>query len=93
MDFYRFSTTKWTICSLCFNKCRHFLIFFKKFNYTTGPWENYAFKEYQKFLAKLDGTSMTIINCRFVYVHHDSSSDELTSNSNTLGFGNRRREM
>ena len=66
----------------------------EKFNYTTGPWENYdAEKTSKKFLAKIDWNINDNNKFSIRYVHHDSSSDELTSNSNTLGFGNRRTNV
>ncbi|MFV8331657.1 carboxypeptidase regulatory-like domain-containing protein [Flavobacterium sp. GSP14] len=66
----------------------------EKFNYTTGPWENYdAERISKKFLAKIDWNINDNNKFSIRYVHHDSSSDELTSNSNTLGFGNRRTNV
>ncbi len=65
-----------------------------KFNYTTGPWENYnAERVSKKFLAKIDWNINDDNKFSIRYVHHDSSSDELTSNSNSLGFGNRRTNV
>ncbi|MGO4905417.1 carboxypeptidase regulatory-like domain-containing protein [Flavobacterium sp. W20_MBD1_R3] len=62
-----------------------------KFNYTTGPWENYDSERIsKKFLARLDWNINDNHQLTARYVFHDSSSDELTSNSNSLGFGNRR---
>nr|WP_309756833.1 carboxypeptidase regulatory-like domain-containing protein [Flavobacterium sp.] len=66
----------------------------EKFNYATGPWENYdAERISKKFLAKIDWNINDNNKFSIRYVHHDSSSDELTSNSNTLGFGNRRTNV
>jgi hypothetical protein len=66
----------------------------EKFNYTTGPWENYdAERISKKFLAKIDWNINDNNKFSIRYVHHDSSSDELTSNSNSLGFGNRRTNV
>lgn len=63
----------------------------EKFNYTTGPWENYDSERIsKKFLARLDWNINNNHQLTARYVFHDSSSDELTSNSNSLGFGNRR---
>lgn len=65
-----------------------------KFNYTTGPWENYDAKRVStKYLAKIDWNINDNNKFSIRYVHHDSSSDELTSNSNSLGFGNRRTNV
>jgi hypothetical protein len=65
-----------------------------KFNYTTGPWENFdAAKISKKFLAKIDWNINDNNKFSVRYVHHDSSSDELTSNSSSLGFGNRRTNV
>jgi hypothetical protein len=62
-----------------------------KFNYTTGPWENYdAERISKKFLARVDWNINDNHQLTARYVFHDSNSDELTSNSNSLGFGNRR---
>ena len=66
----------------------------EKFNYKTGPWENYdAERLSKKFLAKIDWNINDNNKFSIRYVHHDSSSDELTSNSNSLGFGNRRTNV
>lgn len=63
----------------------------EKFNYTTGPWENYDSKSISaKFLVKLDWNINDNNKFSIRYVYHDSESDVLTSNSQTLGFGNRR---
>ena len=61
------------------------------FNYTTGPWENYDNKiKSRKFLVKLDWNINDNNKFSARYLQHDSEADELTSNSNSLGFGNRR---
>lgn len=61
------------------------------YNYTTGPWENYDNKlASTKFLIKLDWNINDNNKFSVRYLQHDSESDELTSNSNSLGFGNRR---
>jgi len=63
----------------------------EKYNYTTGPWENYdSVLESKKFLARLDWNINENHSVTARYVFHNSSSDVLTSNSNSLGFGNRR---
>lgn len=65
-----------------------------KFNYTTGPWENYDAKRGSvKYLARIDYNINDNHKLSARYVHHDSSQDELTSNSNSLGFGNRRTNI
>jgi hypothetical protein len=65
-----------------------------KFGYTTGPWENYdAERVSKKFLAKIDWNINDDNKFSVRYVHHDSSSDELTSNSSSLGFGSRRTNV
>lgn len=62
-----------------------------KFGYETGPWENYnAAKVSKKFLTRLDWNINDNHKFTARYVFHNSSSDELISNSNSLGFGNRR---
>ena len=66
----------------------------QKFNYTTGPWENYdSQKLSKKFLVRLDWNINDNNKLSVRYVHHDSSADQLTSNSNSLGFGNRRTNV
>jgi len=61
-----------------------------KFNYTTGPWERFDSKrESKKFLGRVDWNINDDHKLSVRYVHHDSSSDQLVSNSNSLGFGNR----
>jgi Carboxypeptidase regulatory-like domain len=62
-----------------------------KFDYTTGPWENYdAAKVSKKFLTRIDWNINDNHKLTARYVFHNSNSDELISNSNSLGFGSRR---
>lgn len=62
-----------------------------KFNYVTGPWENYdADNVSKKFLARLDWNINDNHQLTARYVFHDSNADNLTSNSNSAGNGNRR---
>ena len=64
------------------------------FGYETGPFENYdAVKESKKFLARIDWNINDNHKLTARYVHHDSGSDELISNSNSAGFGNRRTNV
>ncbi len=66
-------------------------ILLKKYNYVTGPWEGFdAKKASKKFLARLDWNVNENNKLSLRYVHHDSSSDELVSNSNSAGNGDRR---
>ncbi len=61
-----------------------------KFGYTTGPWEDYDSPiASKKFLARIDWNINEKNKFTLRYVHHDSSSDQLISNSYSLGFGNR----
>lgn len=61
------------------------------FNYTTGPWENFnAERDSKKFLIKLDWNVNDNNKFSIRYVQHDSFSEEMTSNSGSLGLGNRR---
>jgi len=61
-----------------------------KFGYDTGAWENYdSSKESKKFLTRIDWNINDNHKLTARYVFHNSSSDQLTSNSNSLGFGNR----
>jgi hypothetical protein len=65
-----------------------------KFNYTTGPWENFDSKrESMKFLGRIDWNINDNNKLNVRYVHHDSSSDVPVSNSNTIGFGNRTQRI
>lgn len=66
----------------------------EKFNYTTGPWENFDSKrESKKFLGRIDWNINDDHKLNIRYVHHDSSSDVPVSNSNSLGFGNRTQRV
>ncbi len=59
--------------------------------YQTGPFEGFdAKRESKKFLTRLDWNINDNHKLTTRFVFHNSSSDELTSNSNSLGFGNRR---
>jgi hypothetical protein len=61
-----------------------------KFNYTTGPWENYdSKKDSRKFLGKIDWNINDNHKFSIRYVHSDSSSDQGISTSPSLGNGNR----
>ncbi len=61
-----------------------------KFGYTTGPWEGFdSQKDSKKFIAKIDWNINDNNKLSLRYVHHDSNSDELISNSGSAGFGNR----
>ncbi len=65
-----------------------------KFNYATGPWENFDSKrESIKFLGRIDWNINDNHKLNIRYVHHDSSSDVPVSNSNSLGFGNRTQRV
>ena len=62
-----------------------------KFGYVTGPWENFdALSESTKFLTRLDWNVNDNHKVSLRYVQHNSSSDELISNSASAGLGNRR---
>jgi hypothetical protein len=64
------------------------------FGYETGAFENFdAVKESKKFLARIDWNINDNHKLTARYVHHDSGSDELISNSNSAGFGNRRTNV
>lgn len=64
------------------------------FGYETGAFENFdAIKESKKFLARIDWNINDNHKLTARYVHHDSGSDELISNSNSAGFGNRRTNV
>jgi hypothetical protein len=65
-----------------------------KFNYTTGPWENFdSQRESIKFLGRIDWNINDNHKLNVRYVHHDSSSDVPVSNSNSIGFGNRTQRI
>ncbi|MBF2707388.1 TonB-dependent receptor [Flavobacterium soyangense] len=61
----------------------------QKLNYTTGPWENYdAVNTSRKYLVRLDWNINDNNKLSVRYVHHDSSADQVISNSyvgNSLG--------
>ena len=62
-----------------------------KFNYTTGPWENFSSgSTSKKFLMKLDWNINDNNKMSVRYVHHDSEADQMVSNSFSAGAGNRR---
>ena len=64
------------------------------FGYDTGAFENFdAVKQSKKFLARIDWNINDNHKLTARYVHHDSGSDELISNSNSAGFGNRRTNV
>jgi hypothetical protein len=61
-----------------------------KFGYQTGPWENFdAVSASTKFLARIDWNINDNNKVSLRYVQHDSSADQLVSNSNSAGLGNR----
>ena len=62
-----------------------------KYRYATGPYENYDNKtESDKFLVRLDWNVNDQNKLTLRYTHHNSISDQLISNSNSVGAGNRR---
>jgi hypothetical protein len=62
-----------------------------KYRYETGPYENYDNKtESDKFLVRLDWNVNDANRLTLRYTHHNSVSDQLVSNSNSAGAGNRR---
>jgi hypothetical protein len=62
-----------------------------KFNYTTGPWENFDSENVsKKFLARLDWNINDKNQLTARYVFHNSNADNLISNSRSAGNGNRR---
>ncbi len=63
----------------------------QKFNYTTGPWENFnSATTSKKFLMKMDWNINDNNKMSVRYVHHDSEADQMTSNSSSAGNGSRR---
>jgi hypothetical protein len=61
------------------------------FNYETGPYENYSFETPAKrYLAKVDYNLNERNKVSVRYNHLDSKTDQLASNSSSLGFGTRR---
>ncbi len=65
-----------------------------KFGYKTGPWENYDSKNVSdKFLAKIDWNINDNNKLSVRYIYHDSESDQLISNSNSAGNGNRTNQQ
>ena len=61
------------------------------YGYVTGPYQNFdSQKASKKFLVRLDWNVNDNNKLSLRYVQHDSNSDIPISNSNSLGFGNRR---
>ncbi len=64
------------------------------FNYATGPYQGYDFKvPSTRFLTRLDYNVNDRNKLSLRYNLLNSSSDILVSNSNSLGFGNRRSSL
>jgi hypothetical protein len=64
---------------------------YDNYRYVTGPYENYDNKtESDKFLIRLDYNVNDKNKLTLRYTHHNSVSDQLVSNSNSAGAGNRR---
>jgi hypothetical protein len=62
-----------------------------KFNYETGPYQGYDFAvPAKRFLVKTDYNINDRNKLVFRYNHLNSSTDQLVSDSSSLGFGNRR---
>jgi hypothetical protein len=65
-----------------------------KFNYDTGPWQGYDHETpAMRFIAKFDYNLDEQNKLSLRYVHLDSDTDVLVSNSSSLGFGNRRTRI
>lgn len=65
-----------------------------KFGYVTGPWEGFDSKsDSKKFLGRIDWNINDNHKLTLRYVHHDSESDFLISNSSSAGAGNRRTQF
>ena len=63
----------------------------QKFNYQTGPYTGYSTATPStRFLARADYNISDAHKLNVRYVLLNSSADQLASNSNSLGFGNRR---
>lgn len=63
----------------------------QKYRYKTGPYENYDNEtKSDKFLVRLDWNVNDKNKLTLRYTHHNSLSDQLISNSNSAGAGNRR---
>ena len=64
---------------------------YDSYGYVTGPYEDYDNKmESDKFLVRLDWNVNDKNKFTLRYTHHNSLSDQLVSNSNSAGAGNRR---
>jgi hypothetical protein len=65
-----------------------------KFDYDTGPYQGYDFSTPAKrFLAKADYNLNNSNKLSFRYNHLNSSTDQLVSDSSSLGFGSRRTRL
>jgi hypothetical protein len=61
------------------------------FNYETGPFQDYSFETpARRYLAKVDYNLNEQNKVSVRYNHLDSKTDQLLSNSSSLGFGTRR---
>lgn len=66
----------------------------QRFNYTTGPYEGFDNQvTADKILAKIDWNINDNHKLSIRYSYLNSGSDQLISNSNSLGFGNRRTNI
>jgi hypothetical protein len=66
----------------------------EKYNYVTGPYENFNnATTSEKFLARLDYNLNLKNKLSLRYIHHDSQSDQLISDSRSLGAGDRRTRI
>ncbi|AWG21707.1 oar protein [Flavobacterium faecale] len=67
---------------------------FDNFGYVTGPYQGYdANSTSTKYLARIDWNINDNNKLNVRYVHHDSESDQLVSNSTSAGAGNRRTNV
>lgn len=86
------SGTKTRVLKSDLDSLRDFLQ--NKFNYATGPYEAYNNEtKSDKFLVRLDYNVNTDHKLTLRYTHHNSTADQLISNSNSLGAGNRRTSV
>lgn len=66
----------------------------EKYRYETGPYENFDNEtKSDKFLARIDWNVNDKNKLTLRYTHHNSLADQLISNSQSLGRGNRRTNV
>ncbi len=86
------SGTKTRVLKSDLDSLSNFLL--QKYNYAAGPYEAFNNEtKSDKFLARLDYNLNTDHKITLRYTHHNSTADQLISNSSSAGAGNRRTSV